>query len=236
MAEASISGLPAPAPHPTRKFVDLSGSRHGKLAVLYYAGRKGGHSQWVCSCDCGATTAVRYQQLVLKRTVSCGCERKKGRKPIHGHAKAGHNDSRTYRIWSGMKARCNIPSATGFDRYGSVGVSVCDRWGEFTNFLADMGEAPDSLSLDRIDGRKGYSPENCRWATNSEQARNRLDSIGNRYPELAGESGESLGSKIGLSGSCIAYRLKKGWCLACATTNGLRVVCPHIKGSQYMRG
>lgn len=72
-----------------------------------------------------------------------------------------------------MVARCEIESATGYDRYGAKGVKVCERWKNFENFHADMGEPPAGMSIDRIDGLRGYEPGNCRWATRQQQNENR---------------------------------------------------------------
>lgn len=72
-----------------------------------------------------------------------------------------------------MLQRCNNPKNPNYQKYGAVGVTVCERWKVFTNFLEDMGERPDGMSLDRVDPHLGYSPENCRWATAITQARNR---------------------------------------------------------------
>lgn len=119
--------------------------------------------------------------------------------------------TKTYRIWSGVKSRCTNPRATGFKDYGGKGVSVCDRWLVFGNFLADMGECPsDKHSLDRIDNAKGYEPENCRWLLRSLQNRNRTTNriiVANGVTATMAEWAE----KTGLTPEAIRTRLNRGW-------------------------
>lgn len=94
----------------------------------------------------------------------------------HGHThRAGDVtvQSPTYMSWSSMLKRCSNPSSKDYKSYGGRGVTVCDRWHSFDNFLADMGEKPIGLSIDRRDNDRGYEPGNCRWATTTEQNRNR---------------------------------------------------------------
>ena len=134
---------------------------------------------------------------------------------VHGHS--GNVKSPTYKTWRGMKTRCTNPSNASYKNYGAKGISYCERWELFANFLEDMGVRPDGMTLDRIDRTKDYAPENCQWATKKHQSQDRsvtvwLDHEGRRQclTDWATETG------IGLT--TIKYRLDNGWSVERALT------------------
>ena len=127
----------------------------------------------------------------------------------HGHS-TRERLSPTYISWQNMRDRCNNPKCRHFHRYGGRGIRICDRWESFVNFLADMGERPAGKNLDRIDGLKGYSPQNCRWATPKEQRFN------SSVVKVVTRGGLSLcltdwAKKLGLNTGGIQERLASGW-------------------------
>jgi len=128
----------------------------------FLGSNKKGQTLWKALCDCGRTRTVVASWVKLGITRTCGCQIK------HGQSK-----SDTYSSWVSMRGRCSNLNDKNWKYYGGKGVGICARWDSFENFLADMGERPDGKTLDRLDSSKGYSPENCRWATKLEQMRNR---------------------------------------------------------------
>lgn len=153
--------------------IDLTGQRFGKLVVLKRYRRVGYVQHWTCKCDCGLITEVpRHNNLMSGMAKACGHCREGKRQPVtHGHSTKGY--SRTYTSWCSMKRRCKSTKRANADHYALAGVSYDASWEDFSAFLADMGERPDGMTLDRKDGAKGYSKENCRWATPTTQTRNR---------------------------------------------------------------
>src|SRR4029077_2835099 len=128
---------------------------------------------------------------------------------IHGH-KVRHHTSATYSSWASMIARCYRPSAANFRRYGGAGITVCERWRVFANFLADMGERPEGLTLDRIDSDGNYEPGNCRWATLSQQMANRKG-IHELYFKGRKLTRQEWAQETGIKYWTIKKRLARGW-------------------------
>jgi hypothetical protein len=154
-------------------------------------------------------------ELRTKEKTSCGCWKKQvlgESSKTHGQANSRTKGyaNRTYGIWQAMRDRCSNPNRKDYHRYGGRGISVCARWHSFEVFLADMGEAPKGLTLDRKDNNKGYSPENCAWATRSQQTYNSTHMV---YIEHEGETKalKRWQQEMNVKPSQYYSRLKKGW-------------------------
>ena len=193
---------------------DLTGRQFGRLRIIAYAGPNiHGQASWRCICDCGQETVVVSQSLTKGDTQSCGCLAKElaaQRRQTHGMTRR----TPEYGIWCGMRRRCYDANEPAYPRYGGRGILVCDRWlgrNGFANFLADMGlrTSPDH-ELERVDNAGPYSPENCKWATRTEQGRNK------RNNRLVTFRGETLplsvwAERTGLPYKTLHYRISKGW-------------------------
>lgn len=158
-----------------RKFNDLTGRKFGRLTVQWPIGIRGTTFWWLAMCSCGNLTITSRSRLVAKEVRSCGClvrDTTAKRALKHGYAKDIKNLAPEYRAWMGMNGRCRNRKEKNY--YGR-GIKVCVRWQRsFINFLRDVGKRPSSeYSLDRKNNDGHYKPSNVRWATRSEQARNR---------------------------------------------------------------
>jgi hypothetical protein len=147
------------------RLLDRTGERFGKLVVVSRAGRNALKKVlWKCVCDCGKETTVVAGSLVTGNTTSCGC--------IIPNFKHGGWKKSSYNTWRAMMRRCYKSQDKDYPRYGGAGITVCDRWHNYVNFAADMGEPTGQETLDRIDPYGNYTRENCRWASLPTQARN----------------------------------------------------------------
>ena len=190
--------------------LDLTGKKFSKLVALEVSkGEK--KRSWLCICDCGRKTIVPTNRLTSGWTTSCGCW-KASRGAENGRKNAIHNRSnkgdRTYSTWSSMKDRVkeDYPAK---DRYFDRGIKICERWMSFANFLEDMGERPEGMTLDRIDVNGNYEPSNCRWATAKEQQRNKTNT---NYLIVDGlkVSAAKIAEDLGIKPSAMKYFVSVG--------------------------
>lgn len=184
---------------------DLSGSVFGRLRVIGRGSRK---NHLLCECSCGTQKEIYRSNITSGKTVSCGCRRLEIGKENRTH---GKTKSREYRIWKQMRSRCERATSPDYANWGGRGIKVCDRWQSFANFLDDMGECPDGASIDRFPDNNGnYEPGNCRWATYTEQARNKTN---NHLLTFNGETAciAEWSERTGISQKLIRVRILGGW-------------------------
>src|SRR3990172_3476320 len=187
----------------------LDGKRFGRLIVIYRSGTSNSHDPlWLCKCDCGTMRIIAGSSLRRELTTSCGCLQKEN--IVKRMTKHGMSHTKIYGIWEGMIERCHNPLSNNYRNYGMRGISVCERWRFFENFLEDMGEAILGMSIDRINNDGNYEPNNCRWATKKEQSRNKRT---NRLITVHGKmkTVKEWSEITGLPETTLGWRARKGW-------------------------
>ena len=166
--------------------IDITGMKFGRLTAIRQNGhdinpsRK--HIKWDCLCECGNTVNARLNALRTGGLKSCGCLKKETLPNVT------HRMSHTpeYKTWARIKARCTKSTHQDFYLYGGRGIKMCEKWANsFEDFYEDMGPRPSGMSIDRIDVNGDYCKENCRWANNQTQSRNKRN---NHFIELHGVS------------------------------------------------
>jgi hypothetical protein len=175
-ASEQLSLFPATGNHPNLRHEFHDGQRFGRLVTIEdvrLRGSRGWARYWICRCDCGTVKAVPSGNLVAGRTSSCGCFHNDLLR--QANFKHGLSTEPEYIVWVAMLQRCGNPKNKDYPDYGGRGITVCDRWRDFANFISDVGARPSSkYSIDRYPDNNGnYEPGNVRWATATEQVYNR---------------------------------------------------------------
>ncbi len=204
------------------------GKRFGRLLVLERNGTaKSGEIIFLCRCDCGNETRSWGTTLRDGTTKSCGClNREKITKSLTKHGNCSRKRATPeYNSWSAMMARCRNPKCPEFHYYGGRGITVCERWNDFRNFLSDMGQRPEKTTLDRIKVNLNYDPSNCRWATSETQSNNCRSNI---LLECFGktQSVAQWAREVGLKRQALLSRLGRKWSVERALSTPLQRKTP----------
>lgn len=220
-----------------RHVIDLTGQRFGRLVVIGRADPPAdnqGAARWHCRCDCGNETDVVGYSLRRETTASCGCLMRE--RVADAHRVHGKSSSRLYRIWSNMLERCENPHRPNYDYYGGSGVTVCEEWHDFTNFMqwAERTGCQENLTIDRIDVNEGYNPVNCRWATMHEQNRNKRNNINITYHGVT-RCLSDWAATLGINMQTLWKRIyAEGWDIERAFTTPVRQQHKHNKQEEQV--
>jgi len=156
--------------------MEMIGRTFGRLSIISeYPRDRHRHRMWMCICSCGVSRPVLQSSLLYGHTKSCGCYGKE--LALKSVTKHRLSNSRVFKIYHNMINRCNNRKIKNYKNYGGRGITVCDRWKLFENFLADMGHPPEGLTLERRNVNGNYDIDNCYWASKIEQSRNKRDTI-----------------------------------------------------------
>lgn len=205
------------------KIHDLTGEAFGRLTALKCVGSDGRRRLWDCECSCGNRLIVNATALRTGHTKSCGCYKREyasARATIHGL-----RNTRLFRIWAGTRQRCSNSNNPSYPRYGGRGINVCPEWDRSFTVFYDWALAngyDETLTLERIDNDKGYSPENCRWATRLEQGNNKSNTVIVEFRGEVGPVSPLIRKHAVVSEKLVRSRLRKGWTAERALLEPLR--------------
>ena len=196
--------------------IDEMEKRYGRLTVIRRAKNRGTRAMWYCLCNCGNHATVSGTNLRSGHTQSCGCLM---RDAVTTH---GLGNSPEYAAWARMKQRCYNEHNHRFAQYGKRGITIDPRWNKFEDFLEDMGRRPSpNHSLDRVDNDGPYSPANCRWATWTQQERNRTNNHLLTHNDKT-QCLEAWADETGINNSTLRARLRRGWSIERTLTTPLQ--------------
>lgn len=205
----------------SKKFIDLTGKKFGRLEVISFVGRVKKQSRWTCKCECGSIIETCIGALKSGKTQHRGC-------PLwesSGNTRHGMTDSPEHRTWCKIKERCHCPTCPSYKHYGAKGIQVAKEWRDsFESFFSHMGKKPAwAHSIDRIDNSRGYEPGNCRWATRHMQANNKTS---NRIVTFRGRTLnlKQWSKALNLPYHALHLRIyRRGWSIEKAFTTPLRI-------------
>jgi len=201
---------------------NIIGKKYGRLTIISDSGKRypsSGDVIWECLCECGNSVFLPTGRITTttRSTKSCGCLAKELNKLPRPNIKIStHGASRkgvltgAFKSWLAMRRRCTDPKYKDYKHYKKNNINIDPTWEDFSNFLNDMGERPDNMTLERIDNKKGYNKKNCIWANRKTQGNN---TSRNRIIEFNGKKQtlQAWADEIGIGRSTLAYRLNNKW-------------------------
>lgn len=204
----SKNGKPIYQPNKQR---NITGEKFWKLTALNFEYRDNNYRHfWKFRCDCGNEIIARKNAVISGNTTQCKkCSINARARKISTH---GYARTRLYREWAGIIQRCENPKSTSYNRYGELGITVCDEWHKFENFAnwSINNGYSDDLTIDRIDIFGNYEPSNCRWVSNLEQANNKSTNTFIKINEETHTIAE-WARIYGMKYHTLYDRIKKGW-------------------------
>ena len=183
-------------------FVIKKGDKFNKLTAIKFIEKRNSQQYWLFICDCGIEKVIRVENVKIGHTKSCGCLQKEIK---HGMIK-----TRVYKSWQSMKDRCLNKNNPAYKNYGDRGITICDEWLDFENFLKDMGERLKGKSIDRINNNGNYCKENCQWATQKEQNNNTRTNIFLTYKNKT-QTMSQWAKELKINRHTLYWRIRNGW-------------------------